>query len=582
MFLTLSLRIFTLGIMKKKYSISEIALRRQYWKTHPAEFMKEILGLELAYHQKRMLDAIVKYNNVTIRSANASGKSTLLSAVAIWFFYCYLEDDANNTIVVFTAPNFAQVRENIYNPIRAFIAKATDRLRELTGNPNIEFIGQLSENKNLAEIRYLRKNYIMGVSTEGENKNVGKHGTYVLCIFDEAQGISDSSFSDFEGITSSGMVVKKVMIGNTTLPNGNSGTFYNSFKPNSTWHQIKISCFDTPNFIKPNIKLEDYLKDENDPSYWRNKLDKYCNTNYYKDKLNDDLSKWEQEVKMALLPFSKWLVNPIQVHRILMEYGGSPESYEFKTRCLAEFPSGDESSVFPQEWINASMLNYNNPSLWQTGEIVAGVDVASGVGGDKSAIAIRNGNKIIYIDTFNLELFDLIEKIKEIYVKYNVSRINIELDGVGRDKFLILQNSGLPVFGIQTGGGAGQQDTEFIFNKEENERRKKDFYRKRDEVWWNLRNLLNPIRPKVPETEGKLPLLLPDNTILRQELSAITYSRMDNGKIKIISKDQLRDKIDRSPDLSDAICFACYGQDDFFYMPCAFGAINISTNNRFY
>ena len=93
-----------------------------------------------------MLQAIVKHNNVTIRSANAVGKSTLLSAIAIWFFYCYLEDDVDNTIVLFTAPNFAQVRENVYNPIRAFIAQASQKLQELTGNPDITLFGKLSEN----------------------------------------------------------------------------------------------------------------------------------------------------------------------------------------------------------------------------------------------------------------------------------------------------------------------------------------------------------------------------------------------------------------------------------------------------
>lgn len=564
----------------KKNTMLELAEKRQYWKTHPADFMKDMLGLNLAYHQKKMLEAIVKHNDVTIRSANAVGKSTLLSAVAIWFFYCYLEDDVDNTIVLFTAPNFAQVRENVYNPIRAFIATASRKLQELTGNPDVSLFGKLSENKNLAEIRYGNKNYIMGVSTEGENKNVGKHGTYVLCIFDEAQGISDSAFSDFEGITSSGLIVKKVMIGNTTLPNGNFGTFFNSFKDNSNWHKMKISCFDTPNFINPDIKLEDYLKDEKDPTYWRNKLDKYCKTNYYKAKLNDELSQWENDVKKALLPFSKWLINPIQAYRILNEYGGSPDSYEFKTRCLAEFPSGDDSAVFPQEWINQAMNNYHNDSMWQTGEIVMGVDIAQGTGNDKSAIAVRNGNKIIFAQTYNLELFDLIEKIKEIYEQYNVQRIYIEQDGVGRDKFLILEKVGLPVFGIQTGGGAGQQNTDFIFNKEENERRKKDFNRKRDEVWWHLRELMNPLRPKVPETEGMLPLLLPDSNMLRQELSAITYSRSENGKIKIISKADLKEKIDRSSDLADSIVFACAEMSDDFYMPCAFGAINISNNRE--
>ena len=263
-----------------------------------------------------------------------------------------------------------------------------------------------------------------------------------------------------------------------------------------------------------------------------------------------------------------------------MEYGGSPDSYEFKTRCLAEFPSGDENAVFPQEWINLAMNNYHNDNLWQLGEIVMGVDVAQGTGNDKSAIAIRNGNKIVFAQTFNLELFDLIEKIKELYTEYNVQKIYVEQDGVGRDKFLILEKIGLPVFGIQTGGGAGQQNTDFIFNKDENERRKKDFARKRDEVWWHLRELMNPLRPQVPETQGMLPLLLPDIIMLRQELSAITYTRADNGKIKIISKADLKTKIDRSSDLADSIVFACAEMEDDFYMPCAFGAINISNTGN--
>lgn len=139
----------------------------------------------------------------------------------------------------------------------------------------------------------------------------------------------------------------------------------------------------------------------------------------------------------------------------------------------------------------------------------------------------------------------------------------------------------MPVFGIQTGGGAGIQNNEFVFNKAGNEQKKRDFYRKRDEVWWHLRELMNPLRPQVPESLGKLPLLLPDNPMLIQELSAITYKREnDNGKIKIISKVELRNKIDRSSDLADSIVFACAEMEDDFYMPCAFGAINISNNTE--
>lgn len=552
--------------------------KRQEWRRNPVLFMNEVLGLELAIHQKKMLEAILKYNDVTVRSANGVGKSMLLAAIAIWFFVCHLEDDKNPTIVVFTAPTFQQVKENIYQPIKALVDTGDKNLKNIFGPDAKPLLGKITENQNLAEIRIGHKNYIMGVSSAGENKVVGKHGSYVLAIFDEAQGITDKFFSDFEGITLSGDIVKKVMIGNTTLPDGNFGPFYSSFLPGSNYKQIHIPCFDTPNFILPNIKLEDYLCSEDDDNFWRNKLDRFAGTDYYKFKKSDDLAEWEYQIKQALKPWSSWLVNPITVYNIFQKYGGSVHSYEFKTRCLAEFPSGDEFGVFPQEWIDGAMFNYNNDSLWQPGEITMGVDVAQGTGADNSAIAIRNGNKIIYAKIFDLELFQLIEKIKEIYAKYNVSKIYIEKDGVGRDKFLILQQSGLPVVGIQTGGGAGLPPDSYVYNKEENDRKKKEFTGKRAEIWWHFRELMNPLRPKIQETKGQLPLLLPDSEMLRQELSAITYSRTDaGGKIKIISKEALKDKIDRSSDLADSIVFACSEMNNSFYMPCAFGSIQISS-----
>ncbi len=54
------------------------------------------------------------------------------------------------------------------------------------------------------------------------------------------------------------------MIGNTTLPDGLTGPFYRSFQKGSEWLQDSVSCFDTPNFINPNIKKEDF-KEEKDP-----------------------------------------------------------------------------------------------------------------------------------------------------------------------------------------------------------------------------------------------------------------------------------------------------------------------------
>lgn len=549
---------------------------KQIWKSDPNGFMKEMLGSEIPLHQKKWGELVLEQDDITIKSANGIGKSFYWAALALWFLFCYYINDDDNVIVLITAPTFGQVRENIYNPIRKFIDKIDLKLSEEynklpekikkqvfpDGPP--KFIDKLSEDRKLAEIRVGRTNYILGVSTDSENSNVGKHGTYVLCIFDEAQGIDDKKMSDFRGITTSGLVVKKIMIGNTTLPNGLTGPFYRSFQKGSEWVQDSVSCFDTPNFIKPNIKKEDFLREEKDNLYWRNKLDRYCKTDYYKAKKENKIAQWKLDVKQALMPWSKYLINPIEAHKIFVDNGSSLDSYEFRTRCLAEFPPDTDGALFPQDWINLSFANYYDDTKWKHGDIAMGLDIGQGTGSDKSAISIRDGNRIIYSETFNLALTPLLDKIEELYNQFNVQCINIETDGVGRDKAILLEERGLNVNYIQVGGGVGIQGSEFIEDKEKQEQLKKDFCGKRDEVWWNLRNLMNPDRRLLEEFSDELPVLLPPKEMLRQELSAMTFKRNDKSKIKIASKEEIKAKISRSPDMCDSIVMSFANSDDFY------------------
>jgi len=561
----------------------ELASKKDYWKTHPEDFMNEMLDFQLAIHQKKILRDIIKYNRVSIVSANGIGKSKLLAAVIVWFFFCYLENDQKkNTIVLFTAPNFDQVMKSIYGPVKEFILTADNKLKKDFNDDSLSLFGKISEDKNRAEVAYGNVSYIAGVTASGENKVVGKHGTYVLVIYDEAQGIDDSIFSDFKGITKSGKVVKQIMIGNSTIPEkqGNFGKFYNSFQDNSIFKTNKISCFDTQTFLELGIKLNDYLVDENNESYWRNKLDRYATKfhnrkiNYFEYKKTDDLAKWEEDVKDSLEPWSQWLINPIAVYDELVDCGFNPKSYEFLTRCLAEFPENVARSLIPMNWVNNSMNNYNNDDLWLKGEIVMGVDVGGGSGADDSAIAIRNGNKLIYCEKFNLEIFELIDKISELFSEYNVDRIQIECDGIGKDKYILLEKTGLPVVGIQSGGSAGSQDAELLFDKKANDEIKAEFNRKRDEVWWNLRNCLNPLRTQI---SGQPPILIPNDRDLLKELPAITYDD-SNKKKKIISKDELRKILKGSPNKADSVVFAFADCGETFISKYSFGAFNIASN----
>lgn len=504
-----------------------------------------------------------------------------VSALIIQFFFCYLDPDPNrNVIVIFTAPSFDQVKDNIFSQICQFIETANDVLEKKFGE-GVKFVGKISNNQNLAQITIenRKKDYIKGVtSNKKDNQLSGKHGTYVLIIYDEAQGVTESAYSDFKGITKSGMIVKQVMIGNTTLPNGKSGQFYESFGSNSTYHQIKISAFDTHAFIELDLKLADYYKSSDHPEYWKNKIDKYVLKNYKKIDLskfsvlnintleqleksinsvfpNSKIKNQKQEVlykqlSKIILPFCTHIVNPFEVYDELYSCGMNASSYEFKTRVLAEFPDENDASLFPYDWYMQSFENWKNNDLHIIGEIIMGVDVAAGLGADKSCISIFNGNKEIFREQYDLSTNPLVDKIEEVYNTYGPSEIRIECDALGGPIANLCIDRGLPVVKIQVGGSPGYTDPFTEEQIKETEEAKQKFYCKRDELMWNLREKLDPRDSAKPQ------LLLKYSDDLKNFLSAIVYKKNDKGKIQVIPNEELKKVFKKSGDEIAAINMA--------------------------
>ncbi len=71
-------------------ALEKLLAKRAYWKENPEAFFKEVLGVKLAPHQKKMIKAVQKNRYTSIRSCNAIGKSFIFSGIAIWFFFCYI------------------------------------------------------------------------------------------------------------------------------------------------------------------------------------------------------------------------------------------------------------------------------------------------------------------------------------------------------------------------------------------------------------------------------------------------------------------------------------------------------------
>lgn len=526
----------------------EFAKQRQEWKKNPEQFFSTVLGIKLPPHQKKILRDCLKHNRISINTSNSVGKSFLIGAIAFFYFITNVSDEPDNsTVIIITSVVFSQVRRSIFANIKHFAKRADKYVKENFGEEYSFLPKDFSESPNTVEYWYNELSYIMGISTDNANAISGIHARNLLILFDEAQGLTESVFSGFRGVLQSGLA-RLILLGNPTLPNGRTGEFYNAMQPESNYHRITISAFDTPNFVETGITLESMLLPDSDPNNWRNKLDKYCNTNYKEAVRNDEVGMWENAV-IESLPFPN-LQNPISAFGILVDCGMNPDQFDFLTRVRALFPLGEGNCVINQQWLEDSMNNYENPEKHELGVISMGVDISGGLGRDFSTIAVRNGNKVIFLEEYQLNAPELENKIIEIYNKFGCEYCCVERDGIGKPIYDHLEyRNVINIIPINSGGGAGVENP-VTYDEELKTKEAKELYnRKRDELWFNLRNLLNPYI-------NKFPILLPLQFKLKRHLMCATWKKGNTGKIQVSPKDEMRIKIKESPDLADAVIFA--------------------------
>jgi hypothetical protein len=75
----------------------------------------------------------------------------------------------------------------------------------------------------------------------------------------------------------------------------------------------------------------------------------------------------------------------------------------------------------------------------------------------------------------------------------------------------------------------------------------KDFFNRRSEAYWSLRQLLEAGEIELPPDED-----------LAAELCAIEYEFDGSGRVKLESKEGLSSRLGRSPDLADATVMAFF------------------------
>lgn len=233
-----------------------------------------------------------------------------------------------------------------------------------------------------------------------------------------------------------------------------------------------------------------------------------------------------------------WRANPWSdpgyPERMAQEYG--PTSNTYKVRVLGEFPTAEDSAVVPLDLIELAIAR----DVDMTGgrAMVWGLDIAR-FGDDRCALVKRRGNVMpepakVWRHTDLMHTCGIVSReYFETPDDKKPAAINGDVIGVGAGVIDRLREIGLPVFGINVGETPTEPDR---------------FNRMRDELWWNVRDWFIARDCKIP-----------NDPHLVSDLVGPSYKLLSSGKVQIESKEDMKKRGQRSPDVADAFCLTFAG-----------------------
>ena len=217
------------------------------------------------------------------------------------------------------------------------------------------------------------------------------------------------------------------------------------------------------------------------------------------------------------------------VAQIKATYG--EESNAFRIRVLGEFALGDDDTLIPAELVDGAMIR--DITVSPSEPMIYGIDVAR-FGTDRTALCKRRGNVVIEIKSWGgLDLMQTVGVVVNEAKMDSPDEICVDTIGLGGGVADRLREQGFNVRDV---------------NVSESSAMNPNAHRLRDELWMSVKDWLATRAAKLPKDDG-----------LRHELVAPRYTFQSNGKMVVESKDSMRKRRMRSPDLADALCLTFAG-----------------------
>jgi hypothetical protein len=205
-----------------------------------------------------------------------------------------------------------------------------------------------------------------------------------------------------------------------------------------------------------------------------------------------------------------------------------------------DFQAGMEDDpwqVVPTAWVEAAMARWKRPDKLKPMDSM-GVDVARG-GKDNTIIARRHDmwfdEPLAYTGTQTPDGPTIAGLV--VAAQRDRAPIHIDIIGVGSSPYDFLNEMGQQVLGVNVAESALGMDKSGRLR----------FKNQRSELWWRMREALDP--------SNNTGIALPPDQRLLADLCAPTW-KLVGQTVAVASREEILEKIGRSPDYASAFCLA--------------------------
>jgi phage terminase large subunit len=202
------------------------------------------------------------------------------------------------------------------------------------------------------------------------------------------------------------------------------------------------------------------------------------------------------------------------------------DSNEYRIRVLGEFPTTDDNTIIPREICEAAQ--YRDVVLDTLQDEIWGLDVAR-FGDDRTVLVKRQGQVVTDLQFWRgLDLMQTCGAVKAQYDAAGRKPAVICVDAIGLGGGVVdrLREQNLPVLGVNV------SETPVMGN-----------YRNlKAELWFRVKDWLERRSCKLPKNDS-----------LVSELCSVRYTFTSSGKAQVESKEEMKRRGLKSPDLADAL-----------------------------